>query len=156
MRTYYRDKHVHITSQAFYIGDSCYPLDQLGEVWRARRSVAVRRVLVGLGIVALAVLFRVVSSYVWWLGGLGRAVGRWVSGNPLTVTVVAALGLGLGMLGVLAVEAVLSAIEDIRGHGRNLELWATVDGHPVLLWRTNDSVRFGQVCRALVRARAAG
>jgi hypothetical protein len=154
MRTYYRDKHVHITSQAFHIDDSCYPLDQLGEVWRTRRSVAVRRVLIGLGIVAAAVLVRVAASYIWWLGGLGRAVGHWIRDDPVTVTIVAALGLGVGVLGVLAIEAVLSAIEDIRGFGRNLELWANIEGHPVLLFRTNDSVRFGQICRALIRARS--
>jgi hypothetical protein len=59
----------------------------------------------------------------------------------------------VALFGVLAAEAALRAIEDIRDRGRYRELWALVDGEPVLLWRTTDATRFGIVCRALVRAR---
>jgi uncharacterized protein DUF6232 len=154
VRTFYQDDRVRITSTAFYIDDSCYPLDELGEVWRARRSLAGRRIVIGLGVLVLAVLMRVAASYVWWLGGLNRTVRRWLAGGPLGVVAVAVVGLALAIIGVLLVETVLSAIEDIRGYGRNLELWASVNGHPVRLYRTNNARRFGQICRALVRARA--
>jgi hypothetical protein len=55
---------------------------------------------------------------------------------------------------VLAIEAGLRAIEDIRGHSRHLELWASVRGRPILLLHTDDADRFGRVCRALTRARS--
>jgi hypothetical protein len=154
MRTYYRDPHVLVTSTAICIDGSRYELGELEAVWRTRRSVATRRVLIGLGIVVLAVLVRVAASYIWWLGGLDRAVRQWLSGDWLTVMTVAVVGLAAAVFGTFVVEAMLSAIEDIRGFGRHLELWATMAGHPVMLFRTNDSIRFGQVCRALMRARS--
>jgi|SRR6266536_2640782 hypothetical protein len=154
MRVYYRDDNVRITSSAVYVDECCYLLEQIESVWRRRRAFATRRVLIGLGVVAGAVLIRVVAGYLWWLGGLGRQVGRWLAGGPGTVLLVGIVGLGVAVLGVLLVEAALSAIEDIRGNGRHLELWARVDGLPIKLLHTTDSVRFGQVCRALVRARA--
>jgi uncharacterized membrane protein YidH (DUF202 family) len=154
MRTYYRDPHVLITSTTFTIDGVRFRLDDLDGVWRTRRSVAGRRVLIGLGIVALAVLTRLAASYVWWLGGLDRAIRRWLTGDWVHLTIVTVIGLVFAIIGVLAVEAMLSGIEDIRGHSRHLELWATMSGRPVLLFRTNDSARFGQVCRALMRARA--
>jgi Family of unknown function (DUF6232) len=154
VRTYYRDDRVHITTTAIYVDDVCYPLDDLAEVWQARRSLAGRRILIGLAILVLAVLVRVAAGYLWWLGGLDRTVEGWLRGGPATVALVALAGLAVAVVGVLLVEAVLSAIEDIRGYGRNLELWATIDGHPVRLYHTNDARRFGQIRRALVRALA--
>jgi len=154
VRTYYRDDRVHITSAMIVVDGCAYPLYRLDEVWKSRRSIAGRRVLIGVGIVAAAVLVRVVAGFVWWLGGLDRAVEHWLSGGPGTVAVVAVLALAAAVAGVLLVEATLRAIEDIRGHGRNLELWANIDGQPVRLFHTNDARRFGQVCRALVRARS--
>lgn len=154
VRTYYRDDRVHITAAAIVVDGCAYPLYRLDEVWKSRRSLAGRRVLVGLGILATAVLVRIAASMVWWLGGLDRAVEHWLSGGPGTVAIVAVVALAAAVVGVLLVEAALSAIEDIRGHGRNLELWASIDGHPVRIFHTNDARRFGQVCRALVRARS--
>jgi hypothetical protein len=154
MRTYYRDEHVHITSSAIYVDNRCYPLARIDSVWRRRRSLAGRRILIGLGIVALAVLLRAAASYVWWLGGLNRFVRRWLSGGPVTAAIIAVVVLAVAVAGVVTVEAALSAIEDIRGNGRHLELWAVINGQAVLLLRTNDSSRFGKICRALVRARS--
>jgi hypothetical protein len=111
-------------------------------------------VLIGLGIVAAAVLVRLAAGYIWWLSGLNRLVGRWLAADPLTVTLLAILGLAAAVLGTLLIEAALSAIEYVRGNGRHLELWARMEGQPIRLLHTTDSARFGQVCRALMRARA--
>jgi Family of unknown function (DUF6232) len=152
VRVYYRDDRVQVTSTAIYVDNACYPFDRLGDMWVARRSLAARRILIGLGIVAAAVLVRVAASFVWFLGGVDRTVERWMSGGPTGVAVVAVVGLGIAVVGVLIVEAALSAIEDIRGYGRNLELWASVDGQPVRIYHTNNAQRFGQIRRAIVRA----
>ena len=153
-RTYYRDDRVLVTSTAIYIDNSRYLLDEIGELWQTRRSLAARRILIALGIVAFVVVVRVVAGYVWFLGGLDRTVSHWLEGGPATVALVALGGLAVAMVGVWLIEAVLTAIEDIRGYGRNLELWASMHGHPVRLYHTNNSQRFGQICRAIVRARS--
>jgi hypothetical protein len=153
-RTYYQDEHLCITSSAVYVDDRCYLLEQIDSVWRRRRALAVRRVLIGLGIVLAAILVRIAAGYIWWLGGLNRLVGHWLAADPITLTLLTIAGLTVAVLGTLIVEAALSAIEYVRGNGRYLELWARVDGEPIRLLHTTDSARFGQVCRALMRARS--
>jgi hypothetical protein len=152
MRTYYRDDHVHITSTAIRVGDRQFPLDQLDQLWRTDRRIAGRRLLLGLGVLVVAVGFLAAVRYTWWFGGLRRQFQQWLSEGPVVLAVITVAGLVLAILGVLAAEAALRAIEDIRGHARHLELWASVRGHPVLLLHTDDSERFGKVCRALSRA----
>ncbi len=154
MRTYYRDDHVHITSTAIRVGDRKFALDQLEQPWRTDRRVAGRRILIGVGVLVAAVGFTVLVRYTWWFGGLRRQFQHWLAGGPAVLAGVAVAGLVLAVLGVVAVEAGLSAIEDIRGHARHLELWASVRGRPVLLLHTDDADRFGKVCRALTRARS--
>ncbi|OLB82746.1 MAG: hypothetical protein AUI14_00160 [Actinobacteria bacterium 13_2_20CM_2_71_6] len=154
MRTYYRDQHVQITSSAIYVDGHRYALDQLDQVWRTGRARAGRRVLVGIGVLLVAVAVLAASRYTVWMGALGRQFQHWLSAGPETVAIIAVSALVLAVLGVLAVEAALRAIEDIRGHARHLELWASVGGHQLMLLRTNDAERFGKVCRALTRARA--
>ncbi len=152
MRTYYRDSHIHVTSSVIQVDERRYPLADLDELWLTRRRVAGRRVLVGVGVLVAAVAFTTIVRYTWWFGGLRRRFQDWLSQGPEVLLAVAAGALVLAVLGVLAVEAALLAIEDIRGHGRYLELWASVGGHPVLLWGCDDADRFGRVCRALSRA----
>jgi hypothetical protein len=156
MRTFYRDDQVRITSSAFHVDGHRYPLEDLDGVWRARHRLGGRRVLIGLGVLLAAIAFTALVRYTWWFGGLRRQVERWLRAGPASVAAVGFLVLLLAVLGVVAVEAGLIAIEDIRGHARELQLWASIRGEPVLLLSTNDRDRFGQVCRALVRARAAG
>jgi hypothetical protein len=155
MRTYYRDRHVHVTSSALRVGDRCFALDQLDYVWRARGRLAHRRILVAVAVLLGAVSVRLVTGYALSFDRLRGQLQRWPSAQVNVAVVVAAglIGMVVALLGVVAAEAALRAIEDIRGHGRHRELWALVCGEPVLLWRTTDATRFGHVCRALVRAR---
>jgi hypothetical protein len=153
MRTYYRDDRVHITSADIRVGDRRFPLDQLDHVWRTDRRVAGRRLLIGVVVLIAAAGFTVAVRYTWWFGGLRRDFQGWLAEGPAVLGAVAVGGLLLAVLGVLAIEAGLRAVEDIRGHARRLELWATFHGVPVLLLHTDDADRFGKVCRALARAR---
>jgi hypothetical protein len=152
MRTYYRDNLIHITSLAIQVGDRLYALADVDDLWLTRRRVTGRRVLTGAGVLLLAGVFTAVVRYTWWFGGLRRRMQEWLAGGFETLAVVGAAAMVLAILGVLAVEVGLLAIEDIRGHRRRLELWASVRGRPVLLLRCNDADRFGRVCRALSRA----
>jgi Family of unknown function (DUF6232) len=154
MRTYYRDDSVHITSTAIRVGDRHFALDQLDQLWRTDRRVAGRRIMMGIGVLLAATGFTALVRYTWWFGGLRLKFQHWLAGGPAVLAGVAVAGLVLAVLGVLAIEAALRAIEDIRGHARHLELWAVVRGRPVLLLHTDDADRFGKVCRALTRARS--
>jgi hypothetical protein len=154
-RTYYRDRHIEVTSSAFRIGDRSFALDQLERVWRCHGRLAQRRILVGAGVLSGAVSVRLGAGYAWSAGRLRPHLLRWLS-THVSVAAIVLVTLAVvvvALLGVLTAETALRAIEDIRGHGRNRELWALVGGAPVLLWSTNDAARFGKVCRALARAR---
>jgi hypothetical protein len=153
MRTYYRDNNVHITSAAIHVDGHRYPFGELDRIWRVGRRIAGRRVLVGVAVLLVAVGFTGVVRYTWWFSGLHRQLEQWLSAGPAAVGVIGLAVLVVAVLGVLAAEAGLRAIEDIRGHARDLQLWASIRGRPVLLLHTNDETRFGKVCRALVRAR---
>ena len=154
MRTYYRDDNVHITSAAIHVDGRRYAFGELDRIWRSGRRIAGRRVLVGVAVLLVAAGFTGVVRYTWWFSGLHRQLQEWLSTGPAAVAVIGLAVLFVAVLGVLAVEAGLRAIEDIRGHAHDLQLWASIRGRPVLLLHTNDETRFGKVCRALVRARA--
>jgi hypothetical protein len=156
MRTYYRDDNVHITSAAIHVDGRRYPFGELDRIWRTGRRIAGRRFLVALAVLLVAAGFTGVVRYTWWFSGLHRQLQQWLSSGPAAVAVIGLAVLFVAVLGVLAVEVGLRAIEDIRGHAHDLQLWASIRGRPVLLLHTNDETRFGKVCRALVRARAAG
>ncbi len=154
MRTYYRDDHVHITSAAIWVDGRRYDLFEMERAWRRGGPVAARRVLIGVGVLVLALVIRAAFSYESLTGGLRHDYERWLAAGTAVTVLVAVVVLVIGIIGVLVLEAALRAIEDIRGNGRHHELWATVRGDHVMLWRTNDTLRFGQVSRALVRALA--
>jgi hypothetical protein len=155
MRTYYRDRHVQVTSSAFRVGGRSFALEQLECVWRADGRLAQRRILIAVTVLLGAVSIRLGSGYALSGDTLRGQMPRWLSTHVSVVTVVlvSMVVMVVALFGLLAAEAGLRAIEDIRGHGRHRELWALVGGEPVLLWQTTDATRFGHVCRALVRAR---
>jgi hypothetical protein len=152
MRTYHQDQHVHLTSVATWIDSRIYPLAELDRTWPRGGTVTGRRILIGVGVLLLAILIGAVTSYGWWMGGLRRQYQRWLTANMTTSALVAFGALAIAVLGAVAIEVALRAIEDIRGYGRHQELWASISGYPLMLLSTNDGARFGQVRRALVRA----
>jgi hypothetical protein len=152
MRIYYRDAGIQLTSSAIWVDGRQYPLDQIEGVWRRGRGLPGGRL-----VIQLAILL--------WVGALAVlsfdfGVRGHVSGGMLTrlftstggLVVVGVLGLAVSVLVVLAIEAVLHGLESARRFGREQELWVRVDGVDTLLLSTADSVRFGKIYRALVRA----
>ncbi len=152
MRTYYRDAGVYLTSSAIWVDERRYPLGQIDGAWRRGRGLPggrfARQLTILLLVAALAVL------------GLGLGLGRHLTAGRLTrlftstggLVLVGVLGLALSVLVVLAIEAVLHGMEHARRFGRQQELWVRFRGADTMLLSTSDSVRFGQIYRALVRA----
>jgi hypothetical protein len=154
MRTYYRDRQIEITSFAVSVDGIRYPLCDLERAWRTNGHVAGRRVMTGIGVLMAAIVGSVALRYTSWWGGLRERYPDWLSGGAGTTVLVGFAALMLALVGVMAVEVALLAIEHVRDHGRHQELWVVVHGQQVLLLRTTDAIRFGQVRRALARALA--
>lgn len=126
MWVYYDDGDVCVTSAAVWVRGRRYGLVELDRVWRQTCAVVGRRAAGGLAVLTGAALAKAVAATFGVLASLAL-------GPPITV-------------------AALSAIEDVRRYGRRWELWASFGGLPVLLLATDDAIRYGRVCRSLVRA----
>jgi hypothetical protein len=152
MRTYYRDAGIHLTSSAIWVDGRQYPLSRIEGVWRRGRGLPGGRLIGQLAILLWVVALAALS---FWFGAHGH-----VSSGTLTrlftttggLIVVGVAGLVVSVLVVLAIEAVLHGLESARRFGREQELWVRVRGVDTLLLSTTDSVRFGKIYRALVRA----
>jgi hypothetical protein len=141
VRVYYQDAQICVASSAVWANGRRYPLGDVERAWRSGRRRAGRKVIVA------AALLPVIAAAELSVGVLGWWV---IPGGSLLLLAVILL---VHVIARLAGAArALQAVEDIRRYGRSLELWATVAHAPVLLLRTDDSIRYGQVCRALTRA----
>lgn len=126
MWVYYDDGDVCVTSAAVWVRGHRIGLVELDRVWRQTCAVVGRRAAGGLTVLAAAALAKTAAAAVGLVASLAL-------GPPVTV-------------------AALAAVEGVRRYGRRLELWAVVGGLPVLLLATDDAIRYGRVCRSLVRA----
>ncbi|WP_433283092.1 DUF6232 family protein [Micromonospora sp. CA-244673] len=122
-----------VTGERFTVGRNSWPIAEITQLWTARgphdrlalRAVAVSAALIG----AVGVLLG-------FTGGLQRLT--------------AAAYLTLGAVGLLPLLLVL--IGD-RWRPPSHELWGRVRGTEVLLFSSDNERQFGQVTRALLRAR---
>ncbi|MEV4704358.1 DUF6232 family protein [Actinoplanes sp. NPDC049316] len=142
MRIYYHDPGVCVSSAAFSVPGFRYPLDDIERVWRVRRRALGRRSLAAAALLTGAGLAQV---------GICLA-GRWILGGRGLALVVAALVVVRAMARLITGAVAVNAVEDLRRYGRRLELWAGIQGTPVLLVSTDDAIRHGRICRALARA----
>jgi hypothetical protein len=131
----YRKPGISVTSHLFVIGDRRFPINELADLRTARGphdSLTIR---------AVAVTGAV-------LGGIGLALGY--TGGLYRLTAAAYLTLGIAAL----VPIVLAA----AGHWLRppaYELWGRYQGVTILLFSSDQEREFGQVSRALLRAREA-
>ncbi|TDB77335.1 DUF6232 family protein [Micromonospora sp. KC723] len=146
MITYYDDRSVQVTSTAIRIEGRAYPLAEVGMLWHRRGSRS-WRVLAGRGAIGVALAGPLVAAVL----GIGLAV--WLGRSPtVTIAVVGAsvlVGLAVGPVADFLFEFLDRSYA--RG-SRQLEMWARWRGRPVLLLRTGDALRFGQIYRAAQRA----
>jgi hypothetical protein len=146
MTTYYRDRAVEVTTDRLRVEQRSYRLAELARVWhhRGRRSW---RALAGRGALGAMMLVPLATAAV----GMLVAVQLDTS-TTTTVTLVAAACL-VGLAAVPLADLLLDRVDRSYDRGsRDLELWAEIRGTPVLMLRTRNAQRFGQIYRALQRA----
>ncbi|MGB2567506.1 DUF6232 family protein [Micromonospora citrea] len=146
MITYYDDRSVQVTSTVLRIDGRSVPLAEIGMVWH-RRGGRSWRVLAGRGALGAALAGPLVAAAL----GIGLAV--WLHRSPtVTLAIVGAsvlVGLAVGPLA----DFLLEFLDRSYARGsREWEMWARWRGRPVLLLRTGDALRFGQIYRAVQRA----
>ncbi|WIM99639.1 DUF6232 family protein [Actinoplanes oblitus] len=143
MRIYYRDADITVAASGVRVGGRTYPLADIERAWREARRAAGPKARLAWVVLLVAVA---VEASIWlttrWLWA-GR--GLLLVAGVLLVRVIAHLAAG---------SSGLQAMEDIRRYGRLQELWISVARVPVRVLRTDDAIRYGQVCRALARALA--
>jgi hypothetical protein len=146
MITYYDDGSVQVTSERIHIDSRSYPLTAFAAIWH-RRGPRSWRALAGRGALLAAITGPVLTA------ALGIVIAMRMD---LSVTVTIGM-VGICLLIGLAVGPVADMLLELvdrsylRGD-RQLEIWARCDGERVLLLRTRDAQRFGQIYRALQRA----
>lgn len=129
-RTYYQRNGVCVTDQYLVAEGRRYEIARLRTVWTTRGPhdpVAMSAAVVS-AVVVLAVT-------VGHPGGTG--VWGWAA-----VLAVASIALGL-------------AVAVGKSHGRHYELWAEYNGADLRILESASSEVYGQICRALIRAREA-
>ena len=148
--TYYHDDGVHISSGGVQVGGAWYPLSTLTYVWhrltgRLRHGAymaASRTAALGV-VVALLV------------GGGMAARNINVSGDQKTMLIAGGI-LAVVLVGGLAafgVEGMLQLVDRTHEHGQGRhEIWVRCGDEETMIYSTTDSIRFGQIYRALQRA----
>jgi hypothetical protein len=146
MTTYYRDADVLVTSSGVRMGGRDYRLDEFARVWhkRGRRTWGSAA---GRGALGLAMLTPVV------VGALGIAVALVLHTDVATTIGLVGGGILVGFAAVPLADVLLERVDRSYDRGsRRLEIWARVGGSEVVLLRTGNAQRFGQIYRALQRA----
>lgn len=146
MVTYYRDPQVEVTSEVLRVDGRTYRLADLRRVWhrRGRRSWTS---VAGRGVLAVSLVVPLVAAAL----GILVAINIDASTNTTVALVGGAILVGLAA-GPLA-DLLLEFLDRSYARGsRRREIWATVQGTPVLVLQTDDALRFGQIYRAVQRA----
>jgi hypothetical protein len=152
MRVYYSDAEVKLTSSTIVVHDRQYRLDLIDALSRRGRGLPGGRLFGQLTVLLVVGAFAVLGFGLGVRGHLGTGTVARLFGSTTGLVVLAVGGLAVSVLVVLAFEAVLHGMENARRFGRRQELWVRYQGVDTLLVSTADSVRFGKIYRALVRA----
>jgi hypothetical protein len=146
MVTYFRDPEVVVTSSGVRMGGREYRLDEFARVWHARG----RRTwgaAAGRGALGLAMLAPIV------IGALGVAAALVIHASAGTTIALIGGGILLGFAAVPLADVLLEHVDRSYDRGsRTREIWGRTRTGDVLLLRTDNAQRFGQIYRALQRA----
>jgi len=146
MVTYFRDPEVVVTSNGVRMGGREYRLHEFAQVWdrRGRRTWGAAA---GRGALGLAMLAPIV------LGALGVAIALVIHGSVSTTIALIGGGILLGFAAAPLADVLLEHVDRSYDRGnRTQEIWGRTRDGDVLLLRTDNAQRFGQVYRALQRA----
>ncbi|OKI89295.1 DUF6232 family protein [Micromonospora sp. CB01531] len=152
MTLYYRDDAVQVTSEAIHAGGHVVTLADVTYVWHARgpTTLAVRSRVLGRGVLVLLLSLPPLVAVVCVLSLAWAAQDR---GNWQLALVVLA-GCAVAALALTPfLEAPLGWLDRSYDRGNRVhELWVQHHGREVMLLRTPDALRFGQIYRAVQRA----
>jgi hypothetical protein len=146
MITYYRDRDVLVTSTGVRMGGQDYRLGDFLEVWhrRGRRSWSA---MAGRGALGIAMITPIV------IGIVGVVIALLLDASAsLTIALIGG-GVLVGLAAAPLADILLERVDRSYDRGsRCLEIWGRIRGRDVLLLRTDNAQRFGQIYRALQRA----
>lgn len=149
---YYRDDTVQVTSESLRAGGQVVPIAEVTYVWHARGPASARdrsrRLGRGILIFLLSIPPLVAIVCVVSLIYTAQDSGEWLlAGTIVAVCAVVALVL------TPFLELPLGWLDRSYDRGvRSQELWVQYRGQQVMLLRTSDALRFGQIYRAVQRA----
>ena len=144
--TYYRDSEVLVSSAGIRIGRRGYRLGEIARIWhqRGRRRWGTAA---GVGVLGLAMLTPIV------VGALGIGVALVISASAATTIALIGGGVLVGLAAAPLADVLLERVARTYDRGsRCLEIWGRIRGRDVLLMRTDNAQRFGQIYRAIQRA----
>lgn len=151
MTLYYRDDAVQVTSEAIRSGGHRVPIAEIRYVWhtKGRTTLAVRGRLLSRGVLVLLLSLPPLAAAVCALSLVWSAPERgWL---PVMLTLAGCLLLALAVLPFL--EIPLGWLDRSYERGSRVhELWVQAQGRELLLLRTPNALRFGQIYRAVQRA----
>jgi len=146
MVTYYRDADVLVTSTGVRMGGRIYRLGEFAQVWhkRGRRSWGA---VAGRGALGLAMFTPIL------IGFIGIVVALLIDASTAATVALVGGGIVVGLAAAPLADVLLEVVDRSYDRGsRCLEIWGRVRGSDVLLLRTDNAQRFGQIYRALQRA----
>nr|MDT0663083.1 DUF6232 family protein [Micromonospora sp. DSM 115978] len=152
MTLYYRDDTVQVTSESIRAGGHAIPVAELTYVWhaRGRPTARDRSRLLGRGVLIflLSIPPLVAVVCVVSLAYAAEDRGEWV----LAATILAVFAVGALALTPF-LELPLGWLDRSYDRGAAVhELWVQRHGQEIMLLRTSDQLRFGQIYRAVQRA----
>jgi hypothetical protein len=146
MITYYKDPDVLVTSTGVRMGGRAYRLGDFVQVWHTRGRRSWGR-LVGRGALGLAILAPIA------VGAIGILIALAIDASAGTTIALIGGGILIGLGAAPLADVLLEFVDRSHDRGsRDLEIWGRVRGADVLLLRTDNAQRFGQIYRALQRA----
>ncbi|GIM83241.1 DUF6232 family protein [Salinispora arenicola] len=151
MALYYQDDAVQVTSEAILAGGRRVPIAEIRYVWHAkgRTTLAVRGRVLSRGILVLLLSLPPLVAVFCALSLVWSAPERgWL---PVLLTLAGCVLLALAAVPFL--ELPLGWLDRSYERGNRVhELWVQAHGRELLLLRTPDALRFGQIYRAVQRA----
>jgi hypothetical protein len=144
--TYYRDPEVLVTSSGVRMNGRDYRLDDLAQVWhkRGRRDWSTVAGRGALGAVMITPIL---------IGALGILLALLIHASVATTIALVGGGILIGLVAAPLADVLLDQVDRSYDRGSHrLEIWGRIRGTDVLLLRTDDRRRFGQIYRALQRA----
>jgi hypothetical protein len=148
--TYYRDAEVLVSSAGIRMGRREYRLSDVARIWH-RRGTRSWGAAAGRGMLGLAMLTPIV------LGAVGIAIALVVRGSAATTIALIGGGVLIGLAAAPLADVLLERVDRSYDRGsRCLEIWGRIRGRDIVLLRTDNAQRFGQIYRALQRALEGG